>query len=134
MDPKQKDLKRKRRHKRTRAKIKGTKAVPRLSLYRSNKHIYAQLINDRNGETLTQAKDQELKKVKLEVSKENFEEKFRDSKQASKTFQAYKVGRLLGQRAKEENIKEVKFDRSGYEYHGRVKALAEGAREAGLEF
>lgn len=134
MDPKQKELKRKSRHKRTRAKIKGTEAVPRLSVYRSNKHIQSQLIDDREGETLIQARDQELDQAEPEVSEENFEEKFRDPKQARKTFQAYKVGKLLGQRAKEKGIKKVQFDRSGYKYHGRVKALAEGAREAGLNF
>jgi large subunit ribosomal protein L18 len=133
MDPKEKELKRKRRHKRTRARIKGTKEVPRLSIYRSNKHIYAQLIDDQMGETLSQASDQELEESEIEIDESKFKENFRDPEQAQKTFQAYKVGKLLAQRAAKQDIAEVKFDRSGYKYHGRVKALAEGAREAGLE-
>lgn len=134
MDPKEKEQKRERRHKRTKAKIKGTKKVPRLSIYRSNKHIYAQLIDDKKGETLAQANDQQLEEADLEIDKSKFKEKFRDPKKAQKTFRAYQVGKLLAKRGVEKDIEEIKFDRSGYKYHGRVKALAEGAREGRLEF
>lgn len=96
------------RHKRIRAKIKGTAEVPRLCVFRSNKHIYAQLIDDEKGKTLLMAKD--VKSAALNV------------------------GKLLAKKAIEKKIKKVVFDRGGYKYHGQVKALAEGAREQGLKF
>jgi len=107
-----------RRKKRVRAKIYGTLEKPRLSVFRSLNHIYAQLINDLEGKTLISASDLELKK---------------DKKTVKKTL-AREVGQLIASKAKEKNINQVVFDRSGFKYHGRVKELAEGAREAGLKF
>lgn len=108
--------KRIRRHLRVRAKIFGTKERPRLSVFRSAKHIYAQLIDDEKDQTLVAASDLELKKKakKQEIAKE--------------------IGKLLAKKAKAKRITEVVFDRGGYQYHGRVKALAEGARSGGLKF
>jgi large subunit ribosomal protein L18 len=110
-----------RRKKRVRLKIRGTADRPRLSVFRSARHIYAQIIDDARGVTLTSASslDKELiKKLKTGGNKE-----------ASKG-----VGTLLAARAKSAGIKRVVFDRGGYLYHGRVRALAEAAREAGLDF
>lgn len=106
------------RHRRVRAKISGTPERPRLSVFRSAKHVYAQLIDDVNGVTLASASTQD----------KGFEG-FGGNKQA-----AHKVGAALAQKAGEKGITEVVFDRSGYIYHGRVKELAEGAREGGLKF
>ena len=108
---------RQRRHERIRKKISGTAACPRLSVFRSNAHIHAQIIDDEKGNTLVSCSSVELK---LENGS-NIE--------AAKT-----VGTKLGERAKEKGIEEVCFDRGGYLYHGRIKALAEAAREAGLKF
>ncbi|MBD3282036.1 MAG: 50S ribosomal protein L18 [Candidatus Portnoybacteria bacterium] len=108
---------RNRRHKRVRAKIKGSEKIPRLCVFRSNKHIYGQLINDEKGETVLMVSDKEIKKPKLkkvEISKE--------------------VGKEIAKKAKSKKIDKIIFDRGGYKYHGRVKALAEGAREEGLKF
>lgn len=113
-----KKQKRKIRHKRVRAKIKGASKKPRLSVYRSLKHIYAQLIDDEIGETLVSASDFEIKK----------------DKKMTKTEIAEKVGELIAKKAKEKGIKEVVFDRGGFKYHGRIKRLAEKARENGLIF
>ena len=103
---------------RIRNKISGTDSRPRLSVYRSNKGIYCQLINDLKGETLAQA---------------NSLEKSIDTK-LNKTEQAKQVGKLIAERCKSLNIDNVVFDRGGYLYHGRVKALADAAREGGLSF
>jgi large subunit ribosomal protein L18 len=103
-----KQIKRKRRHKRVRAKIKGTKDIPRLCVFRSNKYIYAQIIDDEKSKTLISAKS-ELKN-------------------------ANKLGKDIAQKAIGKKVKKIVFDRGGYKYHGHVKALAEGAREAGLKF
>lgn len=106
---------RKKRHRRIRKKIVGTKDKPRLCVYRSNKHIYAQLIDDIAHHTLVAADSTKIEKgTKTEKSKE--------------------CGKLLAKKALENKIKTCVFDRSGYKYHGRVKALAEGAREGGLKF
>ncbi|AIE58658.1 50S ribosomal protein L18 [Bacillus methanolicus] len=110
---------RKKRHARVRSKLSGTAARPRLNVFRSNKHIYAQLIDDVNGVTLASASTLD-KDLNLE-STGNVEA-------------AQKVGELVAKRAIEKGIKSVVFDRGGYLYHGRVKALAEAARENGLEF
>ena len=109
------------RHKRVRAKVKGTAETPRLSVYRSLTHIYAQLIDDVKGNTLVTAStlDKELKG--------SFEGK-------DKKAQAYEVGKLVAKKAKGKKIKAVVFDRGGYLYTGRVAALADGAREGGLQF
>lgn len=110
-----------RRHKRVRKKVEGASERPRLSVFRSAKHIYAQIIDDQTGRTLTAVStlDQELRH-KLAGLK--------------KSEQARLVGELLAQRAKERGIRKVVFDRGGYLYHGRVRSLAEGARQGGLEF
>ncbi|HHW35800.1 MAG TPA: 50S ribosomal protein L18 [Bacillales bacterium] len=110
---------RKKRHGRVRAKVSGTAGRPRLNVYRSNQHIYAQLIDDVNKVTLASASTVE-KDLNLE-STGNLEA-------------AQKIGELVAKRALEKGVKEVVFDRGGYLYHGRIKALAESAREAGLEF
>jgi len=118
---------RKKRHRRVRAKIKGTDKIPRLCVFRSNKHIYAQLIDDQSGKTLVSASDLDLgaKKGKKLKSKKEL-----SGKQAI----AYKVGQVLAQKSVDKKYKKVVFDRGGYKYHGRIKALAEGAREGGLKF
>ena len=110
---------RKKRHARVRSKLSGTEARPRLNVFRSNKHIYAQLIDDVNGVTIASASSLD-KELNLE-STGNFEA-------------AVKIGELVAKRAVEKGIKSVVFDRGGYLYHGRVKALADAARENGLEF
>ena len=104
----EKQEKRIRRHKKVRAKIKGTSKSPRLCVFRSNKYIYAQLIDDEIGKTLASAKS-ELKK-------------------------ADKVGKDIAKKAGDLKIEKVVFDRGGYKYHGKVKAIAEAAREGGLKF
>ena len=103
---------------RVRKKATGTAARPRLSVFRSNKEIYAQLINDDASVTLAAASS-------LEKGVE---------KKGTKTEVAFEVGKLIAERAKEAGIEAVSFDRNGYLYHGRVKSLAEGAREGGLKF
>ena len=112
---------RKQRHQRVRVKLNGTAARPRLNVFRSNKHIYAQIIDDQSGRTLVAASslDSELQE---------------GLPRGSDAAAAGKVGALLARRALNSGIKEVVFDRSGYRYHGRVKALAEAAREEGLKF
>ena len=109
------------RHARVRKKISGTPEMPRLCVYRSNKYIYAQVIDDTKGITLVQASslDPALKGQLDEVDKSG---------------EAKLVGKLVGERAKQAGIENVVFDRGGYVYTGRVAALAAGAREAGLEF
>lgn len=112
---------RKKKHYRIRKKISGTPQRPRLCVYRSNKHIYAQIIDDVNGTTLVAASTLEAPLRDELTSKCN--------KEAAK-----RVGQLIGEKALAKGIKSVVFDRSGYIYHGRVAALADGAREAGLDF
>ena len=118
--------KRKIRHLRVRKKISGTPESPRLSIFRSNKFIYAQIVNDLENKTLIScsSKDSEVLKDKTENK----------SKLSTKNFDAYKVGLVISNKCKKSGINKVVFDRGGYKYHGRVKALAEGARENGLEF
>lgn len=110
-----------RRHRRVRKHISGTQDCPRLAVYRSEAEIYAQVINDQVGHTLVSASsiDHELRE---KVSGKN------------KTEQARLVGELLAERAKNKGITQVVFDRGGFRYMGRVKALADGARQAGLDF
>jgi len=110
--------KREKRKKRIRKKVFGTKERPRLNVFRSNKHIYCQLIDDERGHTLASASDRELK----------------DLKTKNRIEIAFQVGKLIAKKAKELGIEKVVFDRAGYKYHGRVKALAEGARKGGLKF
>ncbi len=108
---------RERRHRRVRGKVQGTAERPRLVVFRSNKGIEAQLVDDLGGRTITSASWVALK---------GFD--------GDKTAQATEVGKLLAGRAKEAGVTSVVFDRGGYLYHGRVKALADGAREGGLQF
>jgi len=108
---------RQKRHGRVRAKISGTPECPRLNVFRSNAHISVQIIDDVNGVTLASASS-------LDMKLEN----------GSNIDAATKVGAEAAKRAQEKNVKKVVFDRGGYVYHGRVKALADAAREAGLEF
>ena len=108
---------RKARHARVRTKVSGTKDVPRLNVFRSNAQIFAQLIDDENGVTLVSSSSLELK-----------------IKNGGNAEGAKLVGADIAKKAKKKGISKVVFDRSGYEYHGRVEALAEGARENGLEF
>ena len=110
-----------RRKKRVRYRLKLYGGRLRLSVFRSNQHIYAQIIDDANQKTLVQAST---------VDKELVEQ----VQKLSSTDAAKKVGELIGRRAKEAKIKHVVFDRGGYLYHGRIQALADAAREAGLEF
>ena len=112
-----KNVSRVRRHARVRAKISGTAEAPRLCVYRSNKNIEAQLIDDTKGNTLVSSSSMSLK---LE--------------NGSNIEAAQKVGKDIAEKAIAKGLKKIVFDRSGYIYHGRVKALAEAAREAGLEF
>jgi len=106
-----------RRQKRVRAKISGTDQKPRLCVFRSNKHIYVQLIDDAKKKTILSASDQKLKKGKM-----------------TKVALAKEIGKLIAQKALEKKIEKIVFDRGPYKYHGRVKAVAEGAREGGLKF
>jgi large subunit ribosomal protein L18 len=108
---------RERRHRRVRGKIFGTAERPRLVVFRSNRGIEAQLVDDLEGKTLAAASWLQLR-----------------SFNGSKTEQAAEVGKLLAQNAKNANVQTAVFDRGGYLYHGRVKALADAAREGGLEF
>lgn len=135
MEIKDKIEKRFRRHKRLRGKVFGTAKRPRLCVFRSNKHIYAQIINDQKKGTLAAASDLELKsKSKKKISSATPQKNKSAGGRKGKIAQAYRVGELVARKAIKENIKEVVFDRGGYKYHGRVKALAEGAREGGLKF
>ncbi|MBU1177208.1 MAG: 50S ribosomal protein L18 [Patescibacteria group bacterium] len=113
-----KQEKRQRRQIHIRAKVKGTEKCPRLSVFRSNKYIYAQLIDDVNGKTLVSANNVKIDKKdglnKIEKAKE--------------------IGSSLAKKAIDNKITKIVFDRGGYKYHGRVKAIAEGAREGGLKF
>ncbi|HNX10870.1 MAG TPA: 50S ribosomal protein L18 [bacterium] len=112
-----KNSKLERRHVRVRAKIEGTAARPRLNVFRSNTGLFLQLIDDVKGVTLVSADSKELKDVKkpkLELAKT--------------------LGELLAKKAQDKKISAVVFDRGGYRYHGRVKAVAEGARQGGLQF
>jgi large subunit ribosomal protein L18 len=115
----QRQLGRDRRHRRVRKKISGSEDRPRLSVFRSNRHIYAQVIDDRVGRTL--------------VSASSMEEGL-DLAGKSKSDMAGEVGRIIARRAREKGVEKVVFERGGNLYHGRVKALAEGAREGGLVF
>ncbi len=117
-----KKVRRQRRKLRIRKKIFGTAERPRLSVYRSLKHIYAQIIDDEKGHTL------------LACSTLDAEVRSKITNEMSKTEQAKVVGIVLGERALKSGIQSVAFDRNGFLYHGRVRALAEGAREAGLKF
>lgn len=111
---------RERRKLRIRKKVNGTPEQPRLSVFRSARHIYAQVIDDSTGSTLAHAST---------LSKE-----LKGADEGTKTDDAKKVGKLIAKLCKEKNITRVVFDRNGYMYHGRIGALAQAAREAGLQF
>jgi large subunit ribosomal protein L18 len=113
-NPKSRGELRLRRHLRVRRRLSGTTERPRLVVYRSLKHIYAQLVDDATNRTLATVSDHKLTGKKSEKSTE--------------------VGKLIAQKAKDAGFSRVVFDRAGYRYHGRVKAVADGAREGGLEF
>lgn len=113
---KSKQYNRSRIHNRIRKKVSGTSSKPRLHVYRSNKGIYCQLIDDLSGVTIASASSKEV------------------SASGNKSETAKEVGKLIGSKAKSAGIETVKFDRGGYLYHGRVKSLADGAREGGLKF
>lgn len=106
------------RHRRVRSKIAGTSERPRLSIFRSNRHIYAQLVDDAAGKVLAQFNDLKSKTKKDET----------------KSIKAGQVGRNLGEAILKKGFRRIVFDRGGYKYHGRVKVLAEGLRESGIEF
>ncbi len=120
LNPRQRNVIRQRVHSRIRAKMSGTAERPRLNVYRSLNHIYTQLIDDFNGVTIASASSK-AKKGDEQITGGNVA--------AAKT-----VGKMIAERGLEKGIKKVVFDRGGYLYHGRVKALAEAAREAGLDF
>lgn len=109
---------RNKRHRRVRKTIKGTAERPRMAVYRSNRYIYVQLVDDVAGHTVASASSQE--------------KDFRSGALNEET--AAKIGELIGDRAKDAGVKAVVFDRGGYKYHGKLKALAEAARKSGLEF
>ena len=111
-----KQLKRLRRHRKIRIRMHGTKARPRLCVFKSLSHIYAQLIDDDRARVLVSASDKEIKKT------------------ANKTSAAFLTGKLIAKKSLENKIEKVIFDRGGTVFHGRVKALADGAREGGLKF
>jgi len=111
-----KNIKKERRQNRVRAKIQGTAQRPRSSVFRSNRGLFLQLINDLKGVTLLSASSQEIKKSSNQIDL------------------AKELGKLIAQKAQAQKITEVVFDRGSYKYHGRVKAVADGAREAGLKF
>ena len=127
--------KRYKRHKRIRAKIFGTAEVPRLCVFRSSKHIYAELIDDEKGRVIGSASDLGLKTGSKKLKKDSAKTAQKSSKTLSKKVGiAFEVGKLIAQKADEKKIVKVVFDRGGFYYHGRVRALAEGARSAGLKF
>ena len=112
-------IKRKRRHNRVRAQIKGTSVRPRLVVFRSNSAIYAQIIDDEARNTLVAFSERDLPT---------------QDKKGTKSERAFRVGEAIAAAAVKEKITTVRFDRGGYRYHGRVKALADGARKAGMNF
>ena len=117
---KDKQIARSRRHFRVRKKVAGTAERPRLAVFRSNKHISAQVIDDRSGRTLAAAS--------------TVEKSLRDAGGTGNRSAAASVGRLVAERARAAGVTSVVFDRGGFQYHGRVAAVADAAREAGLEF
>ncbi|MFC1594913.1 50S ribosomal protein L18 [Patescibacteria group bacterium] len=125
----EKSLKRTKRRKRIRAKIIGTNNCPRLSVFRSSKHIVAQLIDDEKSKTLLFISD---RKISKKTPKKSI--KAITGKAGTGKDRAYEVGKELAKKALAMKIKNVLFDRGGYLYHGRVEALAKGAREGGLKF
>lgn len=118
----EKSLARQKRHWRIRKKIVGTTDKPRMNVYRSSRHLYAQLIDDISGRSL----------VSCSTLSKKFKETVKQYKNDTKS--AKELGKIVAEMAKSKKIKKVIFDRGGYKYHGKVKSLADGAREAGLKF
>ena len=141
---KKKRKQRLKRHKKIRAKISGTKERPRLCVFRSNKHNYSQLIDDKKNKVLVSFNDSKMKikkikkssSVKAKTNGKIVKDKTgkKEKNLSSKILMAFEVGKAVAKKAEELKITSVVFDRGGYKYHGRVKALAEGAREQGLKF
>lgn len=104
------------RHKKIKKAVLGARTLPRLVVFRSNKHIYASIVDDGKGIIVTSASEKEI------------------TKSGTKSEKAYMVGQVLAKKASEKKVKSVVFDRGGYQYHGRVESLAKGAREGGLSF
>lgn len=142
-----KDRKRKRRHMHIRNRVMGTADRPRVCVFRSNQHIYVQVIDDEKGHTLVAASSLKVNLPKAEPAKAaEVDEEKKDKKAKKKggkkkeaaagagVLQAREVGRMVAEIAKEKGITKVRFDRGGYLYHGRVAALAQAIREGGLEF
>src|SRR5579871_4142315 len=119
-------------HKRIRRKLRGTAERPRLAIFRSVAHIYAQVIDDAEGRTLVAASS--LDKGEVSAKPAKGAKKAKAGKSGGNVAAAKAIGKLVAERAKEKGITKVVFDRGGYPYHGRVKALADAARAAGLEF
>ncbi len=148
----EKQQKKRRRHKKIRARLKGTMRIPRLCVFRSAKHIYCQLIDDEKSIILATARDQEFKKShhtraaakggkedlsslsRKEISTLHKKPKEEKTGRTGKIGIAFEVGKLIAEKALEKKIDKIIFDRGGYKYHGRIKSLAEGAREGGLKF
>ena len=118
MDTKKKQLNRTRRHKRVRATIKGTAERPRVSVFKGNRHVFVQFIDDEAGKTVLSNKIVSDSKSKIK---------------GTKTDKAIKIGEMLADKAKEAGISKAVFDRSGFKYHGRIKAVADGLRKGGLK-
>jgi large subunit ribosomal protein L18 len=114
---KEKQKRNKRRHNKVRTRVSGTPEKPRFNVYRSNKGMYVQLIDDLSGKTLVSADSKEIK-----------------GDMSGKVAVSFEMGKMLAEKAKKKDITKVVFDRGSYNYHGRVKAVAEGAREGGLDF
>lgn len=140
-----KQQKRYKRHRRIRANLKGTSERPRFCVFRTPKHIYAQLIDDEKGKTILSSSDVEIGKLKINppagrqkskphLKSQELRKEKKDIVRTTKVAVAYEIGKLTAEKAIEKKIKKVVFDRGGYKYHGRVKAVAEGAREGGLKF
>ncbi|HUS19136.1 MAG TPA: 50S ribosomal protein L18 [Terriglobales bacterium] len=120
---------RQRVHSRIRRKLRGTSERPRLNVYRSLNHIYAQIVDDLAGTTVVSASTAEGKKKPEKGAGSN-----KTKRTGGNVASAKAIGKLIAERAQEKGVKQVVFDRGGYLYHGRIKALADAAREAGLEF
>ena len=127
MDSKQKQTNRAMRHRRVRSRIVGTKERPRVSVFKSNKHIFVQLIDDESGKTILSSNAS----VGVPTGTSG---KSKGKSQITKSKEAAEIGKIVAEKAKAVGMSEVVFDRGGYKYHGRVKAVAEGLRAGGLKF
>ncbi len=125
-----KQYQRSRRRGRVRAKVSGTNKCPRLSVFRSNKGMYLQLIDDEKNKTLVSVHDKEIKSSFTNA----MEDKKATEDRGKKVAISFELGKLIAKKALDKKIKKVIFDRGGYKYHGRIKAVADGAREGGLRF